>query len=59
MAITRETPASRRSSMAWAMKGFQLRMPTTTGTAGPSRTRSASAWSIVSAVSGDSPPIAS
>ena len=55
--MMRSTPLAARSLIAAPMYGCQFRMPTATGTSGPSRFDSASACASVSSVSGD-PPIA-
>ena len=41
MPMTRVTPGAASSASASLMNGFQLRMPTATGTSGPSRSRRA------------------
>ena len=58
MPMTRVTPAAASSASASLMNGVQLRMPTATGTSGPSRARKAAACACVRSVSGERPPIA-
>ena len=48
-----------RSASPSLMNGRQLRIPTATGTSGPSRSRNAPACACVIAVNGERPPIAS
>ena len=58
MPMTRVTPCDASSPSASLMNGFQFRMPTATGTSGPSFSASAAACAFVMSVNGERPPIA-
>ena len=58
MPTTRVTPAAASPASASLMNGDQLRMPTATGTSGPSLVRSSPACASVMSVNGERPPIA-